>query len=87
MGKKGSFYYNNHKGFYSPVFIDKVVDTTGCGDAYFAITSLLSIVGTRSDLIPFLGNIYAGMHALNLANKNIPTKIDYIKYIRSLLNF
>jgi rfaE bifunctional protein nucleotidyltransferase chain/domain len=87
LGKKGSFYYNNHKGFYSPVFIDKVVDTTGCGDAYFAITSLLSIVGTRSDLIPFLGNIYAGMHALNLANKNIPTKIDYIKYIRSLLNF
>lgn len=87
LGKKGSFYYDKNKGFYSPVFIDKVVDTTGCGDAYFAITSLLKMVDTRSDLIPFLGNIYAGMHALNLANKNIPTKIDYIKYIKSLLNF
>jgi len=87
LGKKGSFYYDKNKGFYSPVFIDKVVDTTGCGDAYFIITSLLRIVDTRSDLIPFLGNIYAGMHTLNLANKNLPTKIDYLKYIKSLLNF
>ena len=87
LGKRGSLFYSNDKGFYSPVFIDKVVDTTGCGDAYFVITSLLNIVGTKPELIPFLGNVYAGMHALNLANKNVPEKVDYIKYIKSLINF
>jgi bifunctional ADP-heptose synthase (sugar kinase/adenylyltransferase) len=87
LGKRGSLFYNKDKQFYSPVFIDKVVDTTGCGDAYFVITSLLNIAGTKPELIPFLGNVYAGMHALNLANKNLPEKVDYIKYIKSLINF
>ena len=85
LGKNGSSYYYKNKRFYVPVFINKVVDTTGCGDAYFAITTLLKIVDTKPELIPFLGNIYAGMHALNLGNKNIPSKIDYFKYIKSLL--
>jgi rfaE bifunctional protein nucleotidyltransferase chain/domain len=87
LGKNGSIYYYKNKKFYVPVFIDKVVDTTGCGDAYFVITSLLKIVNTKSDLIPFLGNVYAGMHALNLANKSIPSKVSYFKYIKSLLTF
>lgn len=86
LGKNGSIYYNN-KNFYTPVFIDKVVDTTGCGDAYFVITSLLEMINTKSTLIPFLGNVYAGMHAMNLANKNIPSRIDYIKYLKSILTF
>jgi rfaE bifunctional protein nucleotidyltransferase chain/domain len=87
LGKMGSFFFNKDKSFYSPVFINNVVDTTGCGDAYFVITSLFNIVGTKPELIPFLGNVYAGMHALNLANKNLPEKVDYIKYTKSLLNF
>ena len=86
LGKNGSIYYNN-KNFYTPVFTDKVVDTTGCGDAYFVITSLLEMINTESALIPFLGNVYAGMHAMNLANKNIPSRIDYIKYLKSILTF
>lgn len=85
LGKNGSIYNNNNKKFYAPVFIDKVVDTTGCGDAYFVITSLLGIINTKSALIPFLGNVYAGMHAMNLANNNIPNKTDYLKYVKSLL--
>jgi bifunctional ADP-heptose synthase (sugar kinase/adenylyltransferase) len=85
LGKNGSSYYYKNKRFYVPVFINKVVDTTGCGDAYFAITTLLKIVDTKPELIPFLGNVYAGMHALNLGNKNISSKIDYFKYIKSLL--
>jgi rfaE bifunctional protein nucleotidyltransferase chain/domain len=87
LGKNGSLYYSMNKKFYSPVFIDKVIDTTGCGDAYFIITSLLKIVETDSSLIPFLGNVYAGMHSLNLGNSNITKKIEYIKNIKSLLNF
>ena len=61
--------------------------TTGCGDAYFAITSLLKVINTKPELISFLGNIYAGMHSLNLANKDITSRINYLKYIKSLLTF
>jgi bifunctional ADP-heptose synthase (sugar kinase/adenylyltransferase) len=87
LGKNGSIYNCKNGNFYAPVFIDKVIDTTGCGDAYFAITSLLKIVNTKPELIPFLGNIYAGMHALNVGNKNVTPRTDYLKYIKSLLTF
>jgi len=87
LGKNGSIYHYKNKIFYAPVFIDKVIDTTGCGDAYFAITSLLKIINIKPELISFLGNIYAGMHGLNLANKNITSRINYLKYTKSLLTF
>ena len=87
LGKNGSIYNHKNKNFYAPVFIDKVIDTTGCGDAYFAITSLLRIINTKPEVIPFLGNIYAGIHALNVGNKNVTSRTDYLKYIKSLLTF
>jgi rfaE bifunctional protein nucleotidyltransferase chain/domain len=87
LGKNGSIYNYKNKTFYAPVFIDNVIDTTGCGDAYFAITSLLKIINTKHELIPFLGNVYAGMHSLNVANKNITSRTNYLKYLKSLLNF
>jgi hypothetical protein len=87
LGKGGSIYYNENKKFYSPVFIDKVIGTTGCGDAYFVNALLLKIVKTDPILISFLGNIYKGMHVLNLANKNVLKKFEYLKYLKSLLNF
>jgi hypothetical protein len=68
-------------------FETKPIDTIGAGDAYFVVTSLLEIINTKSALIPFLGNVYAGMHTMNLANKNIPLRIDYIKYLKSILTF
>ena len=76
LGKNGSTYHFKNESFHAPVFIDKVIDTTGCGDAYFAITSLLKIIKIKPELISFLGNIYAGMHALNVANKNITSRTD-----------
>lgn len=86
LGKEGSKFISKKGEFYSPVFINKTVDTTGCGDAYFAITSL-AILGNLSDnLIPFAGNIYAGMHGEHLANSKIIDKITYLKYIKGILN-
>ena len=73
----------------SPVFEDRVIDTTGCGDAYFALSSMLLMTLKPNDrnLIPFLSNIYAGMHSLNIGNKVITSKNEYLKYLKSLLNF
>ena len=85
-GKRGSEYFLNNQKYVSPVFITKTVDTTGCGDAYFAITSLMIKSGLKSALIPFVGNIYAGIHGQYFGNENITNKITFLKYIKSILN-
>lgn len=84
-GKNGSEYFVNSQQFKSPVFISKTVDTTGCGDAYFAITSLMIKSGLKSALIPFVGNIYAGMHGQYFGNEIITDKTTFLKYINSIL--
>lgn len=85
LGNNGSIYLDRKKKYYSPVFTKNVVDTTGCGDAYFAITSILiSQNKVSKELIPFLGNIYAGMHSQYLGNSHITEKSTYLKYINSL---
>ena len=86
-GKYGSYLYKNKNKYFAPVFISKTIDTTGCGDAYFAMTSLLISVGVDEEIIPFLGNIYAGMHGQFYGNKNIVKKIDFLKYLKSIINF
>ena len=53
------------------------MDTTGCGDAYFAIASILLMINAPKQIIPFLSNIYAGMHSLNIANKEIVSKGNF----------
>ncbi len=85
LGQNGSIYLSEKKKYYCPVFDTKVVDTTGCGDAYFAITSMLiSQKNINKNLIPFLGNIYAGMHSQYLGNSKITDLTSYLKYINSL---
>ena len=87
LGHKGSIYLNNKSKYYSPVFENTVIDTTGCGDAYFAITSMLiSQKSLKKTSIPFLGNVYAGMHSKYLGNSKITDKTSYLKYIKSLTN-
>lgn len=86
LGKKGSIHIDKNKSYYSPVFINKTIDTTGCGDAFFAMTTLLTMAGIEPKLIPFLGNIYAGIHSQYLGNSIIVDKVTYLKYIKSLLN-
>ena len=84
-GRDGSEFFVNNQKFTSPVFISKTVDTTGCGDAYFAITSLMIKAGLKPTLIPFVGNIYAGMHGQYLGNEVITDKVTFLKYVRGIL--
>ena len=84
-GKRGSEYYINTSKFSSPVFIKNTTDTTGCGDAFFAITSLMIKSKLNPSLIPFVGNVYAGMHSQYFGNEIITSKIKFLKYIKSML--
>jgi cytidyltransferase-like protein len=83
-GKGGSIFFTKNRFYESPVFINSVKDTTGSGDAFFIITSLLIAELTKNMLVPFIGNLYAGMHGQNLGNKKIITKQELIQNIVSI---
>ena len=84
LGKKGSVLYNGDKLTYSPVLIDKVVDTVGAGDALFAISSLFTYLNVDDEIVPFVANCAGGIKANYLGNKESVTKERLIKFIESL---
>ena len=86
-GKNGSSLVYQNLNFHCPTFIDKTLDTTGCGDAYFAISSLMIAVNAEKELIPFLGNCYAGLHSQVFGNQSICNKTTFLKYLKTVLNF
>jgi len=69
LGSGGSLYSGDKKIIECPTFTDKVLDATGAGDSYFAITSLMTRLGAQSEFVPFVGNVYAGLSTRGLANK------------------
>lgn len=86
LGKRGSKFFYKNEEFFCPVFVEKTIDTTGCGDAYFALTSIMLHTNLEKKLIPFVGNIYAGMHSQYIGNSEITNKVSFLKYSKSLLN-
>jgi len=87
LGEKGSILINKKNFFYCPNFYPNAIDTTGCGDAYFIMTSLLISMGYKDELVPFLGNIFAGLHSRNFGNSRFPTRDELLKSVDSILNF
>lgn len=91
LGSNGSIYYgklNEHgipEEFDSPAFADQVVDATGAGDAYFAITSLLVKVDAHPQIIPFIGNVFAGLKTKIIGNKSAVSKAQLMKALEALL--
>lgn len=81
LGKNGS-YYNN---YFSPAFADQVVDATGAGDAFFALTALLCKIECPPAMIPFIGNVYAGLKTKIIGNKSSVPKAALLKAVESIL--
>jgi bifunctional ADP-heptose synthase (sugar kinase/adenylyltransferase) len=85
IGKQGSLYFDENKeSCLCPAFIKDTVDTTGAGDAFFAITTLLVKLDAPADLIPFIGNAYAGLQTRIVGNKSPVTKDELILFIDEL---
>ena len=68
-----------------PTFADSIVDTTGAGDAFFAITSMLLRAGCPDVMIPFVGNVYAGLKTKIIGNKQAVPKAHLMKAISTIL--
>lgn len=86
LGTSGSIFYDKDgKESICPTFFKEVIDTTGAGDAYFAITSLMVRLNAPSELVPFLGNCYAGLKTRIMGNKSSVSKVDLIRTVQSIL--
>lgn len=86
LGAEGALYYDEMEDVhYCPTFFSDVVDTTGAGDAYFSLSSALVKLESPPMLIPFLGNICAGLKAGIIGNKKTVSKVGLIKAINAIL--
>lgn len=81
----GTLTHSQATKYGSPAFSDVVVDATGAGDAFFAITSCLVKLGSRPELIPFLGCVFAGLKTKIMGNKSAVTKAQLLKAVEGIL--
>ena len=68
-----------------PSYYRNVLDTTGAGDSYFVISSLLYANGCPNILIPFISNLYAGLNTRHLANRSAISLIDLERALKGLI--
>lgn len=87
MGGQGSFFVPAHHGaeIKTPAFADNVVDALGAGDAFFAMTSVLLKAGCPEVMVPFLGNIFAGLKTKIIGNKTAVTRAQFLKAVTAIL--
>lgn len=84
LGKDGSAVFNKKYLYHCPVFISSAIDTTGCGDMFFLIFSLLVKNNAPLELSQFLATTYAGLHSLFIGNKKVVDKFEFTKYVNFL---
>ena len=86
LGPLGSVLVEKNIKQFMPTFFQKTIDTVGSGDAFFAITSALNKLGKDPLLNSFIGNVYAGLHTLNVGNKKFVSKEELKNSIKLILN-
>lgn len=84
-GPTGSMFFDGDHEHPCPAFSDIVVDATGAGDAYFAITTCLIATHCHPVLVGFIGNVYAGLKCKIVGNKSSVSKAALLKACGSLL--
>jgi len=86
-GHLGSVTYDVASGsfFEAPVLSQKIVDTTGAGDAFLAITAPCIAKGIPMDLVPFIGNAVGALAVGYLGNRSAVEEAPLYKFITALL--
>ncbi len=86
-GHLGAVSYDPKTGqlFQSPVFSKKVVDTTGAGDAFLAITAPCVAKCFPIDMVTFIGNVAGALAVGYLGNKSSVEAESLYQFIETLL--
>ena len=87
LGHLGSMVYDAKKNELckAPVLSQKIVDTTGAGDAFFALTAPCVAKGFPMDLVAFIGNAAGALAVGYLGNQISIEAIPFFKFITALL--
>ncbi|MCX6813562.1 MAG: PfkB family carbohydrate kinase [Candidatus Azambacteria bacterium] len=86
-GHLGVTTYNvkNRSFFEAPVLSQKIVDTTGAGDAFLALTAPCVARGFPMDLVAFIGNAAGALAVGVLGNRFSIETAPFFKFITALL--
>ena len=85
LGASGAKHITGGKIYYCPSFFNTVVDTTGSGDAFLAVSSVLHQMKVDPIMNLFISNIFAGLKSQIIGNKNPVDSINLLKSIKYLL--
>ena len=85
LGKKGSLGVNHNNTNRTPIFSQKVVDTVGAGDAFFAFTAPCYAKGMPLDLLSFIGNAVGALAVQIVCNKKPIEKYELLEFIHTVL--
>lgn len=83
-GKTGAIGYSEASGVVEvPAFTDRVVDTMGAGDAFFAVTACIAKKADMQSLLR-IGNAAGAIKSQILGHKSSVTKHDLIEYLNRI---
>lgn len=71
--------------FEAPILSQKIVDTTGAGDAFMALTAPCVARGFPMDLVALIGNAAGALAVGFLGNKSSIEAVPFYKFITALL--
>lgn len=86
LGASGSLFVDAEGKFHQcPIFFKNALDTTGAGDAYLTLTSLLVKLNAPGPVVTFLGNCFAGLKTRIIGNKRPVSKVDLLRTVKAIL--
>jgi sugar/nucleoside kinase (ribokinase family) len=68
-----------------PVFSKEVKDTTGAGDAFFAISSLCAKIDLPMEVVGFIGNCVGALKVKTICNKTPIERKELNNFIKGVL--
>ncbi len=86
-GENGCVVFKRNSGEIKncPVLSDKVEDTLGAGDSFFALSSLFSKIKKDLDVIGFIGNVSGALKVSYLGHRKYIDKSSIMSFIKSLM--
>ena len=84
-GKEGCYFLKKNKKFFIPSITTDIIDTTGCGDVFFAIlTLLLSEKKFNENEISLTSHAAASLHSKKIGNDEVVTPIALCRAVEHL---
>jgi sugar/nucleoside kinase (ribokinase family) len=77
--------YFQKKNYFISVLSTNVIDALGVGDAFFAISSIYSLVDKNIENSAFIGNSNGALKIQYLGHEKTITTDDFFPYLKSLL--